>query len=80
MNVTMEGELQPFSEVPMIAPSIGGTQMFVNHPQVVTYLREQTAHFLITKVNHLLPLGKGVGAEPHRGNSRTRRRTKRKRR
>jgi hypothetical protein len=62
VNVTVEGELHPFSEVPMIAPSIGGTQMFVNHPQVVTYLREQTAHFLTTKVNHLLPLGKGVDA------------------
>jgi len=62
VNVTVEGELHPFSEVPMIAPSIGGTQMFVNHPQVVAYLREQTAHFLTTNVNHLLPLGKGVGA------------------
>jgi len=61
VNVTMEGELHPFSEVPMIAPSIGGIQMFVNHPQVVTYLREQTGHFLTTKVNHLLPLGKGDG-------------------
>ena len=62
VNVIMEGELHPFSEVPMIAPSIGGTQMFVNHPQVVTYLREQTAHFFTTKVNHLLPLGEGPDA------------------
>ena len=62
VNVTMERELQPFSEVPMIAPSIGGTQMFVNHPQVVAYLREQTAHFLTTNVNHLLPLEKGTEA------------------
>ena len=60
LNVTVEGELRPFSEVPMIAPSIGGTQMFVNHPQVVSYLREQTAHFLSTKVAHLLPLGKST--------------------
>ena len=62
VNVTVEGELHPFSEVPMIAPSIGGTQMFVNHPQVLAYLREQTAHFLTANVNHLLPLGKGVNA------------------
>ena len=61
LNVTVDGELHPFSEVPMIAPSIGGTQMFVNHPQVVAYLREQTAHFLTTRANHLLPLEKGKG-------------------
>jgi rhodanese-related sulfurtransferase len=58
VNVTVEDPLRPFSEVPMIAPSIGGTQMFVNHPQVVSYLREQTAHFLKTRASHLLPLSK----------------------
>ncbi|MGF1468614.1 MAG: rhodanese-like domain-containing protein [Sandaracinaceae bacterium] len=61
VNVTMEGELWPFSEVPMLAPSIGGVQMFVNHPQVVTYLREQTARFLSSRVDHLLPIGKSHG-------------------
>ncbi len=61
VNVTVEGELHPFSEVAMIAPSIGGTQMFVNHPQVVAYLRDQTAHFLTTKVNKLLPPGRRLG-------------------
>ena len=63
INVTMDGDLRPFSEVPMIAPSIGGTQMFVNHPQVVTYLREQTAHFLCTRVASLLPLKKASHAD-----------------
>lgn len=59
VNVTVEGDLWPFSEVPMIAPSIGGVQMFVNHPQVVTYLREQSARFLSSRVSNLLPIGKG---------------------
>lgn len=59
VNVTVEGDLWPFSEVPMVAPSIGGVQMFVNHPQVVTYLREQTARFLSSRVSNLLPIGKG---------------------
>ena len=40
--VTLEEALQPFTEIPMIAPSISGVQMFVNHPQVVANLREQT--------------------------------------
>jgi rhodanese-related sulfurtransferase len=57
VNVTVAGQLRPFTEVPMLAPSIGGRQMFVNHPQVVAYLREQTAHFLETKAANLLPLG-----------------------
>ena len=55
VNVTVEGGLGPFSEVPMIAPSIGGVQMFVNHPQVVEYLRDQNARFLSRRVSHLLP-------------------------
>ena len=57
-NVTVEGELWPFTEVPMLAPSVEGVQMFVNHPQVVAYMREQTARFFTSRVDHLLPLGK----------------------
>jgi rhodanese-related sulfurtransferase len=56
VNVTLEDELWPFSVVPLIAPSIGGVQMFVNHPQVVAYLRDQTARFLTGTVGHLLPV------------------------
>jgi len=55
VNVTVEGELSPFTEIPMIAPSIGGVQMFVNHPQVVTYLRHQSARFLARRIDSLLP-------------------------
>lgn len=55
VNVTLEDELTPFTEIPMVAPSIGGVQMFVNHPQVVSYLRTQTAQFLTQRVPHLLP-------------------------
>jgi rhodanese-related sulfurtransferase len=58
VGVQVEETLHPFSEVPMIAPSIGGTQMFVNHPQVVAYLRQQTAHFFSTRVSNLVPLAK----------------------
>ena len=42
----------------MLAPSVEGVQMFVNHPQVVAYMREQTARFFTSRVDHLLPLGK----------------------
>lgn len=57
VNVTLEGGLWPFSGVPLVAPSIGGVQMFVNHPQVVAHLREQTARFLHGVAGNLLPVG-----------------------
>jgi len=57
VNVTLEGDLWPFSAVPMVAPSIGGVQMFVNHPQVVAHVRQQTSRFLQGPVGHLLPSG-----------------------
>jgi hypothetical protein len=55
VNVYLEGELWPFSKVPMIAPSIGGVQMFVNHPQVVAHMREQTARFAFGPVAAYMP-------------------------
>lgn len=58
--VTLEESLQPFTEIPMVAPSISGVQMFVNHPQVVSYLREQTAHFLANRVAPLLGLDENM--------------------
>lgn len=61
VNVTLEGELWPFSQVPMLTPSVGGSQMFVNHPQVVAYMRAQVARFYESRANNLLPLGKGDG-------------------
>jgi rhodanese-related sulfurtransferase len=63
VNVTLDEELSPFSEIPMVAPSIGGVQMFVNHPQVVDYLREQTVRFLAYRVAELLPSGSADAAK-----------------
>ncbi|MEM1032114.1 MAG: rhodanese-like domain-containing protein [Myxococcota bacterium] len=57
-NVVIEGALWPFSGVPMVAPSIGGVQMFVNHPDVVAYFRAQTSRFFSRTASSLLPLGK----------------------
>lgn len=58
VNVTVHGEMWPFSKVPLIHPSVGGVQMFVNHPEVLGYMRRQTSHFLSARVDNLLPLGK----------------------
>lgn len=46
VNVHVAEELDAFSLVPLVAPSIAGRQMFVNHPHVASFLRRQTAKWL----------------------------------
>ncbi|MBX3161167.1 MAG: rhodanese-like domain-containing protein [Deltaproteobacteria bacterium] len=46
VNVTVEGELHSYTRIPLVSPSVGGVQMFVNHPQVTSYLRRELAAFL----------------------------------
>lgn len=45
-DVTVEGVLHGTSEVPLIAPSCPEGQVFVNHPQVATYVRTELAAVL----------------------------------
>lgn len=44
--VTMEAGVAPFSRIPLVSPQAERTQLFVSHPQVADYLREQQAQFL----------------------------------
>ena len=39
VNVRLREELWSLSRVPLVAPSCGGRQVFVNHPDVASYLR-----------------------------------------
>ncbi|MEM1417458.1 MAG: hypothetical protein AAGH15_21355, partial [Myxococcota bacterium] len=61
-NVTMAEPFGPFSEVPLIAPQVGDVQMFVNHPQATTFLRDQMVQVLAPRTD-LLPLGAGDDAK-----------------
>ena len=47
LQVTVDDDLWALSPIPMVAPFSQDTQVFVNHPQVVDFLREQTAHFIV---------------------------------
>lgn len=47
VNVTLDKPVQSFTRVPLISPAYGSVQMFVNHPQVSTFLREQRAHWMV---------------------------------
>ncbi|MBX3224037.1 MAG: rhodanese-like domain-containing protein [Labilithrix sp.] len=46
INVRIAGPMMPFSRIPLVSPAVGGAQVFVHHPRVTSYLREQLAHFL----------------------------------
>lgn len=53
--VRLEDQVWPFSRVPLIRPA-GVIQIFVDHPQVVSFLRRQTAgHFALQPITGLLP-------------------------
>ena len=45
VNIRLERGVWPFTRVPLISPACGDTQMFVNHPQVSDFQREQVARF-----------------------------------
>ncbi len=55
LNVVMDEDLWAFSRVPLVSPNVDGHQLFVNHPQVATYLRQHVCEFLL-RVENLLPV------------------------
>ncbi|MBK8253962.1 MAG: rhodanese-like domain-containing protein [Polyangiaceae bacterium] len=44
--VRVEGEVHPFTRIPLVSPSAFGKQMFIYHPQVASYLRRQLAEMI----------------------------------
>jgi rhodanese-related sulfurtransferase len=53
VEVAVEGELWPYTRIPLLSPSFEGLQMFVLHPQVSSYLRRQRAAFLAHELSDL---------------------------
>lgn len=45
VNIRLASGVWPFTRVPLISPACGSTQMFVNHPQVAEFMRDQVARF-----------------------------------
>ncbi len=43
VNITVAGTLHSYTQVPLVSPNVGGVQMFVNHPQVTSFLRREVA-------------------------------------
>lgn len=46
VSVRLAEELWPFTQVPLVSPACGATQMFVAHPDVAMFLRRQIAAFM----------------------------------
>jgi len=46
VNVSLAEQIWGLSRVPLISPSCGGRQMFVNHPDVASFLRRTTVRSL----------------------------------
>jgi rhodanese-related sulfurtransferase len=46
VNIRVEGALRSYSPLPLVSPAFAGAQMFVNHPQVSTFLRAELAALL----------------------------------
>ena len=53
VEVHVEGELWPYTRIPLLSPMFEGMQMFVLHPQVSNYLRRQRAAFLAHELSDL---------------------------
>ncbi len=56
VNIRLEQGVWAFTRVPLISPACGATQMFVNHPQIADFTREQVARFFTTHPD-FLPVG-----------------------
>jgi rhodanese-related sulfurtransferase len=49
VNITVAGTLHSYTQVPLVSPNVGGVQMFVNHPQVTSFLRRELAAALVER-------------------------------
>lgn len=55
LNVRVAETMNPFAYIPLIAPSIAGRQLFVNHPDVASYLRRELARWLVLQTDLFTP-------------------------
>ena len=62
VNIVVEHEVDAFSKIPLVSPMAEGSQMFINHPQVSSFLRAQVTRFLARQGDRVT-LGRGGEAE-----------------
>ena len=57
LQVEMGHKVHAYSKVPLVSPRVGDTEVFVVHPQVSAFIREQNAAFLLEEVPSLMASG-----------------------
>ncbi len=62
VNIVVEGGVHSFTRLPLVSPSTGGQQMFVNHPQVAGFLRKELVEFIMQQAD-VISLTPAQGAE-----------------
>jgi rhodanese-related sulfurtransferase len=62
LNIKSAHGVFAFSKIPLISPSVGGAQAFVNHPDVCGFLRAQLAEWLSLQTDLVSLPGGGVAA------------------
>ncbi len=58
LNVVVDGGVHSFTTLPLVSPSTGKQQMFVNHPQVSGFLRNELVEF-IAQQDDIISLTRG---------------------
>lgn len=59
LTVQMGQAVHAYSQVPLVSPRVGDTEVFVVHPEVSAFVREQNAAFLLEEVPSLMSAGVG---------------------
>ena len=57
VRIEMGREVHAYSRVPLVSPRVGDTEVFVVHPEVSAFVREQNADFLLEDVPSLVASG-----------------------
>lgn len=55
-------QVRPYSRIPLVSPRLGDTEIFVSHPQVAHFVRQQNASFLLEQVPLLRATGLDEGS------------------
>ncbi len=57
VEVDMGGPVHAYSNIPLVSPRVGATEVFVVHPQVSAFIRRENAAFLLESVPSLMASG-----------------------
>lgn len=51
LSIELDAPVRAFSNIPLVSPTSQGMQAFVNHPQVIAFIRHELADFLVQQTD-----------------------------